>query len=144
MRKLILALGLALFALIPSALQAQAPIVGPGQFVMCPKSVQAAIVTATTTQVVAPVTGQSVYICGWHVTSTQSTSTTFQFEYGSGATCGTNTVVLSPAFSVTSTAPSADHQTYAIGPNSAAGSGLCVITTGATVGQAIMIYYSQF
>ena len=127
----------------PSAFS-QAPIVGPGQFIMCPKSVQASIVTATTTQLVAPVTGQSVFVCGWHVTSTQSTSTTFQIIFGAGATCGTNTITLTPAFSVTSTAPSGDHQTYAIGPNSTVSQGLCVVTVGATIGQAVMIYYSQF
>ena len=141
MKKLLLALGLCL-ALSSSALS-QGPIVGPGNLILCPLSAQNSI-AAGTVQLVVPVAGQRIYVCGWHVTSILSTTSTFQFIYGTGATCGTGTVNLTPAFNVTSTAPSADHQSYAIGPNSAIGAGLCMIAgTGAT-GTAVMIYYSQF
>jgi hypothetical protein len=142
MKRLLIALGLLALALIPRA-DAQAPIVGPGQFIMCPFSFQTNITSATTTQLVAGVTGQRVYVCGWHVTSISATSSTFQFEYGTGASCTTPTV-LTPPFNVTSTAPSADHQTYAIGPNGGAGQTLCAVTTGTPTGTAVLVYYSQF
>jgi hypothetical protein len=142
-------LGLALcLALGPSALSQPAPV-GPPNAIICNLGAQATVATATTTSLVAAKTGgvggvgQSIYICGWHVTSTQSTSTTFQLEYGTqGGPCGTPTAI-TPAFSVTSTAPSADHIDYAtlIAP---AGTQLCVVTTGTTVGQAILVYYAQF
>jgi hypothetical protein len=136
---------LALAALCGSA-RAQGTIVGPGNLVLCPLSAQTLVASATTTQMIAPPSNPAlrIYICGWHVTSILGTSSTFQFEYGTGATCGTGTQIITPTFNVTSTAPSADHQSYAIGPNSAAGAGLCVITgTGAT-GTAVMVYYNQF
>ena len=117
--------------------------VGPGQQVLCNQTFQVAVATATTTALVSGVAGKSIFSCGWHVTSTQAASTTFQFEYGTqGGPCTTPTVV-TPAFSVTSTAPSSDHislATFQIPP----GSQLCVVSTGATVGLSILIYYSQF
>lgn len=143
MRKFFLLLALALSALIPGA-QAQGPIVGPGQPILCPFVAQASPVTATTTSLVNGVAGKIIVICGWHVTSTQSTSTTFQFQYGvQGGPCGATTVNLTPAFSVTSTAPSADHIDYGT-MQAPAGQQVCVATTGTTVAQAILIYYSQF
>jgi hypothetical protein len=99
--------------------------------------------TATTTSLISAVTGTVVSICGWHVTSNQSASTTFQLEYGTGATCGTGTTTFTPAFSVTSTAPSADRQQtayYSLPVSNA----LCVVTTGATVGMAVMVWYATF
>ena len=141
MKRLLLALGLCL-ALSSSALS-QGTIVGPGNMVLCPQSANNLAASATTTQLVAGVANQRIYVCGWHVTSILSTSSTFQLVYGTGASC-TSPTNLTPTFNVTSTAPSADHQSYAIGPNSATGQSVCMITgTGAT-GTAILLYYSQF
>jgi hypothetical protein len=108
---------------------------------LCNRTATASPVTATTTLVITGVAGSTVNICGWHVTSNQTASTTFQFEYGTGATCGTGTNVITPAFSVTSTAPSADRQAIAYISLPMSNS-LCVISTGATVGLAVMIWYS--
>jgi hypothetical protein len=134
----------------PSALS-QGPMVGPGAILVCANNASsppgipamATVVTATTTALISGVAGQRIFICGWHVTSTQSASTTFQFVYGTqGGPCG-SPVALTPAFSVTSTAPSADHSDYAT-MQTAAGAQLCVVSTGATIAQAIEVYYSQF
>ena len=138
----LLALGLALYAPIPSAF-AQGTVVGPGNLILCVAGAQATVVSATTTSLVTGVAGKIITICGWHVTSTQAASSTFQFIYGTqGGPCGTPTT-LTPAFSVTSTAPSADHIDYAT-LQVPIGQQLCVVTTGSTVGQAIQVYYSQF
>jgi hypothetical protein len=135
---LLMALGLSGWAW--TAARAQSAV-GPTNLIYCNKIAAASPVTATTTSLIAGVAGVSLNICGWHVTSNQSTSTTFQFEYGTqGGPC-TSPTTFTPAFSVTSTAPSADRQqtAYVTVP---AGSQVCVVTTGATVGQAIMIWYS--
>lgn len=117
--------------------------VGPSNAILCNKVAQATIASATTTSLVAGVTGQSIFICGWHVTSILGTTSTFQFEYGTqGGPCTTPTVI-TPAFNVTSAAPSGDHVTYAT-LNAPAGAQLCVVTGSGTTGDAVLIYYSQF
>ena len=52
--------------------------------------------TATTTSIIAPVTGANIYICGFNVELVQNATTanTFALEYGTGATCGTGTTVI--------------------------------------------------
>lgn len=142
MRRLLLALSFALWGLFPQA-QAQAPIVGPGQFVICTGAAAVNPSTATTTSVIAGVAGKSIYICGWHVTSILSTTATFQFEYGTqGGPCTTPTTI-TPPFNITSAAPSADHIDYAI-IQIPAGAQLCVVTGSGTTGTAVLVYYNQF
>jgi hypothetical protein len=86
------------------------------------------------------VAGRNISICGWHVTSNQNSSTTFQLESGTqGGPCSTPTII-TPAFSVTSNAPSADRQAYAY-ITLPVGAQLCVVSTGATVGLSIMVWY---
>ena len=139
----LLALGLALYAPIPSAF-AQGTVVGPGNLILCVAGAQATIATATTTSLINGVAGKVITICGWHVTSSQSASSTFQFIYGTqGGPCGGSPVNLTPAFSVTSTAPSADHIDYAT-LQVPAGQQLCVVTVGSTIAQGVLVYYSQF
>lgn len=56
------------------------------------------ITSATTTSLVAPLTAPtnaSIYSCGFNVTTVGGT---FQLEYGTGATCGTGTTVLTGAY----------------------------------------------
>ena len=91
--------------------------------------------SSVTTSVVAGVAGQTIVICGWHVTESGTTAGTFQLEYGTqGGPC-TSPTVMSPGFSVSSTAPATDHIDYASlsVPRSTAGqlNQLCVVTTGA-------------
>ena len=50
------------------------------------------ISTATTTSLIAPVTGANIYICG--MTFVAAGTGTFALEYGTGATCGTGTFVM--------------------------------------------------
>lgn len=141
MKRLLLGLGLAL-SLIAGAL-AQPSQVGPPNAIVCNQWASASPASATTTSVKAGVAGQKIFICGWHVTSTQSGSTTFQLEYGTqGGPC-TSPTTITPAFSVTSTAPSGDHQSFA-SIDIPAGAQLCVVTTGATVAQAIVVFLAQF
>ncbi len=56
-----------------------------------------AISTATTTQVVALVTGQAIYVTSWDLIS--SASGTFKWVYGTGTNCGTGQNDLTGAYS---------------------------------------------
>ena len=139
MKRLLLALAL---SLLPSASAlSQGPIVGPGQPILCTKIVAIPAGGPTTiTQQVAGVAGQSISVCGWHVTNTAATGT-FAFSAGTGSNCGTGTINAFPAQNVNSTAPSADHIDYAV-ITLPAGNALCTTFSVATI--AGIIYYTQF
>jgi hypothetical protein len=140
MKRLLLVIG---FALACAGAQAQPANVGPPNAIQCNQVAVANVVSATTTSLVAGVANQRVFVCGWHVTSTQSAANTFTIEYGTqGGPC-TSPTVLTPNFVVTSTAPSADHQTFA-SFQTPTGAQLCVLTTGTTVGTAVFVYFAQF
>src|SRR5262249_58519609 len=100
--------------------------------ILCNKTATLAPAAAGTTQLVAPASGVTISICGWHVTTT-STAGTFQIFVGTGATCGTNTVNMTPALAVSSSAPSSDHIEFA-SFSGATGAWLCITTvTSATI-----------
>jgi len=141
MRKLCAAL---LLLLCVSAAQAE-NTVGPTAQVICNKFVQTTISSSTTTSLVAGVAGQSIFICGWHVTTTQASSpVTFQFLSGTHTTtdCDTTPVNITPAFNILNTAPSADHISLATIQVPLAKQ-LCVASVGVT-NLAVIVYYSQF
>lgn len=143
MKKLRVALGtVSALAVLACATPALPQAVGPTNSILCNKTAQASPASATTTSIIAGVAGHQLAICGWHVTSNQSSVTTFQLEHGTqGGPCTTPTVD-TPAFSVTSTAPSADHVEYASW-TLPVGAQFCVVTTGATVGMQVMIFYAD-
>ena len=97
MRKLWLALILAL-CLGHAPARAQG-IIGPPNQIGCNLGVQVAIGTMGVTQVLALITGQRIYICGWQFTNTAATGT-FQLSTGTGSNCGTGNTVLTPVLSV--------------------------------------------
>lgn len=139
MRKLLLSL-VALAALCSPA-SPQGTIVGPGQPILCGQNKGSGGFTGTAAlaQIIGPVAGQSIYICGWHITNTAATGT-FSFSYGTGTNCGTGTNTFLPNVSVSNTAPATDHIDYAF-IQIPAGNALCQNST-ATVSGAV--WYSQF
>jgi hypothetical protein len=131
-----------LAAWLASAAPVYAQAVGPTNTILCNKTASASPATATTTSLIAGVAGHQYQICGWHVTSNQSGVSTFQLEHGTqGGPCS-SPAVDTPAFTVTSTAPSADHVEYASW-SIPTGAQLCVVTTGGTVGMQVMIFYAD-
>ncbi len=62
----------------------------------CTKAVNISVPAGTTVQLVALVTGRTVNICGFVITG-DTLATTAQFQTGTGTTCGTGTVNLTPA-----------------------------------------------
>lgn len=139
MRKLWAAL-LVFFGLACAAPAMAENTVGPSNQVLCNKIAVLAAGPTTSTQLVAAVSGQSVFVCGWHVTNTGAAGN-FILTNGTGSNCGTGTATLIPATNVTNTAPSADHISIAAWqvPQSNA---LCITPSVATI--SAVIYYSQF
>jgi hypothetical protein len=144
MRKLFPLLALALSALIPGA-QAQGPIVGPGNIILCISAVQMAVGPSTITRIIQGVAGKGINICGWHITNTGATGT-FSFSIGTGTNCGTNTALIVPPMSISNTAPVTDHIDYAFlsPPATLAGvpTDVCITPSVATI--AAVVYVNQF
>lgn len=114
--------------------------VGPTNLIICNKIATQAVGVSSITQVVAAVSGQTIFVCGWEVTNTGATGT-FGLSSGTGSNCGTGTATIIPALNITNTAPSVDRQQYATIqlPLSAA---LCVTPSVATI--AFVIWFAQF
>jgi hypothetical protein len=90
------------------------------------------ISAAGTTQIVALIGGQKIYPCALQITQNWGgTNFTYQWEYGTGANCGTGTTTLSGAYPVSN----ADITTQSIaGPtllNVPTGNALCIVLVGA-------------
>jgi len=126
---------------------AEAPAqVGPINPILCNQIAQQTLTGTAGTVTTSLATANASLrfnICGWHVTESGTTAGTFQLEFGTqGGPCTTPTT-MTPGFSVSSTAPSADHTNYA-SISTPIGVQLCVVTTGAASSTLqIMVYFSQ-
>jgi hypothetical protein len=90
--------------------------------------VSISIGSATTTQLVAPLTGHIVYACGYQFTAAVGTGATYQFTTGTGGTCGTGTITQTGAMIGGSPIDSGGGG-YTIF-KSGSGQGLCMVTAG--------------
>lgn len=99
------------------------------------------ISTATTTQIVALVSGKKIYVTSFDVIAAGTGNITF--EYGTGANCGTGTTALTGAYNLTAQAGIAKGN--GIGPVLVvpAGNALCVLTSAA-VQMSGSLAYTQF
>lgn len=99
------------------------------------------ISTATTTQLVAAVAGQSIYVTSWDVIAAGTGNLTL--EYGTGVSCGTGTTTLTGAYNLT--AQSGIAKGNGLGPVLIVPSGnaLCALTSAA-VQMSGSVAYSQF
>lgn len=131
-------------AIDPSLIVAAAPPVVPGSTDPCQdlsqqkSSVVVNISTATTTQIVALSGTTVVYVCGYSLVAAAGTNPSIQFEYGTGASCGTGTTTLTGAMATGVTV-----STTVGGPiftagndvsllKTAAGNALCLVSGGTT------------
>lgn len=109
-------------------------------------SKSSAVVNATaTTQLVSLGTGVSVYVCGFSFTVAGSATATAQLEYGTGATCGTGTTVLTGAY-LGGTVPVLIVSPAVPGmiTKAASGNALCLVAGGATPSiQGVLTYVQQ-
>ena len=144
MRKSVIALTvLALGGLVGPSWAQVGPLTAP----RCNNIAIQAASTASLATLIAGVAGKTIAICGWHVTSSAATASTFQFSQGTGTNCATTNTPWTPAFNVTSTAPSADHSeqaslTFASFPATATPINVCVISS--TTSLQISVWYSQY
>lgn len=119
-----------------------------------------AISSATTTLVVTGITGQSIYVFFAGVQSTGTNSAaTYNYEYGTGATCGTGTQLLIPTALSAGAFAAGTISTFISGSsvNAAAGgitfaefpfvippgNNLCEVSAGTTVAYKAVVYYAQ-
>lgn len=115
------------------------------------QSVQYAAAAATTTALIAPVTGSNVYVCGYSIAQAGGTGTIL-LEYGTGAICATGTQILSATYTANSTAGTS---TFINAPNhgftqmdtvlagvAVPSQRICVLTSG-TIAQSLQLEYVQ-
>lgn len=141
MKKLLLALLLALASAVPAASQLLPQ--GPVGVAYCTKSVFGQITGAqAATQIIAGVAGQQIYICGTNLDTTTGTQT-FQLVYGTGVNCGTGQTTITPVWTIPANANIVDHTVYAY-ISIPAGNSVCNITTTATNVLEWTVYYAQF
>ena len=131
------ALGLCLWAA-----SAPAQSIGPPNEVICNKTATFTGVSAVTTLVPA-VSGKTIVMCGWHVTTSSTSSVTFAITSGTQTTnpCDTATQTITPALSLLNSAPSSDHIDFAISTIPTANA-LCITPSSTTISG--VIYYAQF
>lgn len=98
------------------------------------------VASATTTQLVALVAGQKIYVCSFVFTAAVGTAATYQFEYGTGSSCGTGTTVLTGAmvggFFLTDGNSNMNFAT-------ASGNALCLVTGGTSPNAQGFLTYVQ-
>lgn len=117
--------------------------------IACDSSAQAAVASATTTELVALTSGQTIYICGFtiEIQGIATTAGTAQLVYGTGSACATGTANISPNFIGSTTAGNPTVVAYGSGvgvvAKGAASNALCVTTTTTTV-QKIFVSYTKF
>jgi hypothetical protein len=108
------------------------------------------IATATTTQLLALSAGKAIYVCSGLLTIAGSATTagSIVFEYGTGASCGTGTTVITGAMVGTTTAGSPTVLPIHGGSGTAfgtiAGQALCALSAGTTVSIQGYITVVQF
>lgn len=93
------------------------------------------------TQLVAAVTGQAVYICGY--TLFAGGTANVSLVYGTGSNCATGQTKITPAFQLVAQTGLADSSPFWRGLLAPASQALCLLTSAGVAVQAT-VYYSQF
>lgn len=148
LRKIGLGLIAALF--VATSAFAQAPYADHCQTGL-KQNVQYVVSSATTASVIAPQTGLNVYVCGYTIAQAGGTGS-IAIEYGTGATCGTGTQLVSATYTANSAAGTS---TFINMPNhgftqmdtvlagvAVPSQRICVVSTG-TIAQSLQMIYVQ-
>jgi hypothetical protein len=109
--------------------------------VACDSSAQLTISTATTTQMVALVSGKSIYVCGFLFNG--GGAATAKLVYGTGTNCATGQTSLTPAFTLASGTNVAFGGALGYVARTIAGNALCV-TNSAAAAANVFVAYTQF
>lgn len=140
MKKLLLALLLALASAVPAASQ---PVGG----ITCNKFFAVSQGATVLTKIISGVAGQNISVCGFVYNSGAATSTV-GLSYGTGTNCGTGTTVWLPVVSLPINGLVVDRTDIAsMAVPTVNGSGvpidLCLVTTG-TGPAVVIVHYAQF
>lgn len=110
------------------------------------------ISSATTTSLIAPVTGLNIYVCSYDINQAGGTGTIL-FEYGTGATCGTGTTTLTGPYTANTSAGTTTNIAHAnvgftqwataTGGANVASQRLCALSTGTIVQSGYLTYVQE-
>jgi hypothetical protein len=109
--------------------------------VACDSSALLTVSTASTTQMVALVSGKSIYVCG--IVINGGGATTAKLVNGAGTNCATGLTSLTPAFTLASGTNLAFGGGLGYVTKTIAGNALCV-TNSASAAANVFIAYTQF
>jgi len=119
---------------------AKPEVIGTQNQVFCNQLVFQSASVASLQTILAGQVGKTIFVCGWHVTAT-TTGGTFQLSQGTGTNCVTTNTNLTPAYSVSSSAPATDHISAA-SISIPAGNNLCI--TSSNTNLQIGIWIGQY
>jgi hypothetical protein len=96
------------------------------------------------TQLVAAVTGQTVYICGYTIFANGTTAV--EIDAGTGAACATTATKIVPAYQLQAQSGISDQSTTFRGLKTPVDNGLCLKTNAPVPPVAVqaIVYYAQF
>jgi hypothetical protein len=109
--------------------------------VACDSSAQLTVSSATTAQLVSPLSHKSIYVCGFLLNS--DGAATAKLVYGTGNNCGTGLTPLTPAFSLARGTPLTFGGGLGYVARTSAGSALCVNNLAGS-STNVFVAYTQF
>ncbi len=107
----------------------------------CDNSVVYDAATSGSTQLVAAVTGKTVYLCGFVIFSAGTANV--KLQHGTGTACGTGTTALTPAFQLTAQTGASYGNGEGVVAKTASGNALCMNSSAAVAVQALVTYTQQ-
>ena len=125
----------------PQAAQGYGPV-APNQMFACTNSVIYDASTSGATLLVTGTATQTIYVCGYVFWS--SGTANVDLVYGTGATCGTGTTKITPAFQMTAQTGIVDHLPVYTGLAAVPFSNNLCINSSAGVAVQAIVYYAQF
>ena len=138
------AIGLALLGMVRFAVAQPHVATNPDLATLCNQAVIYDTAANGATLLVTGITGEQIYVCGFTFWSAGTTNV--DLVYGTGATCGTGTQQVTPAFRFTAQSGIVDHPVIYQGLTPAPSANNLCINSSATPAVAVeaIIYYTQF
>jgi hypothetical protein len=104
--------------------------------------------TNGSTQLVALTSGQTIYVCGFQISTSQSTSVNVNLRYGTGTNCATGATNITPSYALQAAASTGPIGMVVMTPGftglkTAASNALC-INTNAAVNVDALVWYTKF
>lgn len=114
---------------------------GPSPGLACNASVVYDSNATGPTQLVAAVTNQTIYICGFTLFAANAVNV--ELDSGAGVACATGLAKIAPAFQLTAQTGVVDGSPFFRGLRTAQSAALCITTNAGIAVQAIVYYIQQ-